>query len=97
MYSNMQQVRDAFGSERSGRLGDAIKCLAYRRQVGFPSRGQDDLPCQPLEQLHTQPLLQQANLLADGASSVGELVRDLLEAEMAGRRLKVAQRVERRQ
>ena len=85
------------GLSAAGRLGDATKRLTYRREVGFPGRGQDHLPCQPLEQLHTQPLLQQADLLADGASSDVQLVRGLLEAEMAGRRLEGAQGIEWRQ
>jgi hypothetical protein len=97
MHPNMQQVRDALGSELGGRLGDTTKRLAYRRQVGFSGGRQDYLPRQPLEQLHAQPLLQQADLLADGASSDVQLVRGLLEAEMAGRRLEGAQRIERRQ
>ena len=77
--------------------GDATKRLAYQRQVGFPGGGQDHLARQPLEQLHAQPLLQQADLLADGASSDVQLVRGLLEAEMASRRLEGAQGIERRQ
>ena len=69
MHPNMQQARDVLGPEHAGRLGDATKRLTYRREVGLPRRGQDQLPCQPLKQLHTQPLRQQADLLADGAST----------------------------
>jgi hypothetical protein len=97
MHPNMQQVRDALGPELGGRLGDATKRLAYRRQVGFPGGGQDHLARQPLEQLHAQPLLQQADLLADGASSDVQFVRGLLEAEVASRRLEGAQGIEGRQ
>jgi hypothetical protein len=43
--------------------------------------------------LHTQPVLQQTNLLTDGASSDVQLVRGLLKAEMAGRRLEGAQSI----
>jgi hypothetical protein len=85
MHTNMQQVRNALGPERGRRLRDATKRFTYRRQVGFPGVGQDHLPCQPLEQLHAQPLLQLADLLADGASSDVQLVRGLFEAEVASR------------
>ena len=94
MHTNMQKARNALGPERGGRLRDATKRLTYRRQVGFPGVGQDHLPCQPLEQLHAQSLLQLADLLADGASSDVQLVRGLLEAEVASRRLEGAQGIE---
>src|SRR5262249_41033853 len=90
MHPNMQQVRDALGPELGGRLGDATKRFAYRRQVGFPGGRQ------PLKQRPAQPLLQQADLLADGASSDVQLVRGLLEAEVASRRLEGAQGIEGR-
>src|SRR5947209_1998552 len=49
MDPNMQHVRDALRLEVRGRLGDASKRFAYRRQIGFPGGGQDELPGQPLE------------------------------------------------
>ena len=97
MHSDVEQACDALRPELSGCVSEATKRLTYRRQVGFPSRGQDHLPCQPLEQLHTQPLLQQTNLLTYGASSDVQLVRGLLKAEMAGGRLEGAQSIEGRQ
>src|SRR5262249_26403089 len=97
MYPDMQQARDALGLEFGGRLGNTTKRLTYRGQIGFPGGGQDHLPRQSLEQLHAQPLLQQANLLADRACGDVQLVRGLLEAEVASRRLEGAQGVEGRQ
>jgi hypothetical protein len=44
--------------------------------------------------LHAQPLLQQANLLADRACRDVQLVRGLLEAEVPSRRLEGAQGIE---
>src|SRR5262245_9143691 len=94
MHPDMQQARDALGPALAGRLGDAMKRLAYRRQVSLSGWGQDHLPRQPLEQLHAQPLLQLTDLLANGASGDMQLVRGLLEAEMASRRLEGTERIE---
>ena len=93
----MQQARDALGLEVGRGVGKHAKRLAYLRQIGFPGRRQNDLPRPPLEQLHPQPLLQQAHLLADGAGRDVQLVGGLLEAEVAGAGLEGAQGIEWRQ
>jgi hypothetical protein len=95
MHPDVQQARDPLRLEFSGHLGEAPKRLTYRSEISFSSRNQDHLACQPLEQLHSEPLLQQADLLADGTGRDVQLVRGLLEAEMAGRRLEGAQGVQR--
>src|SRR5437879_6330633 len=59
MHPDMEQGRDALRLELSRRLGEATERLTYRDQISFPGRGHDHLPCQPLEKLHAQPLLQQ--------------------------------------
>jgi len=52
VYPDMQQTCDALRLEFGSGLGEATKRLTYPRQIGFPGRSQNDLPCPSLEQLH---------------------------------------------
>jgi hypothetical protein len=52
MYPDMQQTCDALRPEFGSGVGEATKRLTYPRQIGFPGRSQNNLPCPSLEQLH---------------------------------------------
>jgi hypothetical protein len=92
------QQRDRAGRlESRRRIGDAAEAGGNGRQVLLAGRRQDELLVQALEQRHAQALLKRLDLLADCPGCNVQLLRGELEAEMAGRGLEGAQRVERRQ
>jgi len=85
------QTFDALGLARQWRRRGNENRLTYPLLIGFPGRSSGwDLADVTLEQLHPQPLLQQANLLATAPAVTCKLVGGLLEAEMAARPSKAA-------
>ena len=74
-----------------------IERVAHRRQQHLALVGQDQRPVHAAEQRRAQVLLERADLMADRRLGDEQLVGRLGEAEVAGRGLERAQRIERRQ
>ncbi len=86
---------DAGGLKPLGCVGDPPETVAHRGQIGLARRSQDQLAVQPFEQPHAQALFQHLDELADRAGGHVQLVGGELEAEVTGRGLEGAQRIER--
>src|SRR5207302_10829533 len=79
------------------RRGERLEALAQLGQAGARRLRELHPPPDAAEELHAEILLEALDLVADGGLRDGELVRRLLEREMARGDLEDAQCVERRQ
>ena len=81
-HPHVQRVLPRLAAHPPHAFAELAEPLAQRRQAGFGGRGQRQPPCEPVEQLNAELVLERTNLLTDRRRRHVQLVGGAAEAQV---------------